>query len=88
MANAIEYVVQVDTSKIKDGYYEGSATMRNAIASATTTGLVTIVQSKDIIFKEGDNSYIVFSPKRTRIMDQYFLSYMLKSFYLKNKHLL
>lgn len=67
-ADGIEYIVKVDTSKLKSGYYEGSAIMRDAISAATTSGLVTIIQGKDIIFNDGQEVYIIFSPKRTRII--------------------
>lgn len=67
-ADGIEYIVKVDTSKLKGDYYEGSAIMRSAISSAKTSGLVTIVQGKDEIFHSGQNIYIIFSPKRTRII--------------------
>lgn len=67
-ADGIEYIVKVDTSKLKSGYYEGSAVMRNAISSATTSGLVTIIQGKDTVFDVNQDVYIIFSPKRTRII--------------------
>ncbi len=67
-ADGIEYIVKVDTSKLKDGYYEGSAVMRNAISTATTSGLVTIIQAKDTSFNIGQEVYIIFSPKRTRVI--------------------
>ena len=67
-ADGIEYVVKVDTSNLKDEYYEGSTMMRNAISTAKTGGLITIVQGKDVIFNEGDPIYIIFSSKRTRII--------------------
>lgn len=64
-----EYLVKVDTSKIKSNYYEGSAAMRNVISTAVTTGLVTIIQTKsEYPISEGQKVYIIFSDKRTRII--------------------
>ena len=63
-----EYIVQIDPSKIKGDYYEGSPAMRNAIAAATTGGLITIVQAADSLIKEGDRVYVIFSDKRARVI--------------------
>lgn len=63
-----EYIVKVDTSKLKDNYYEGSKSMRAAISSATTSGLVTIVQGKDKLLPVGSKVYVIFSDNRTRII--------------------
>ena len=65
-----EYIVKLDTSKLKSGYYEGSGAMRGAISSATTNGLVTIVQGNDVVLAEGDKVYAIFSDKRTRLIKQ------------------
>lgn len=67
-SEGIEYIVKVDNSKLKGKYYEGSGAMRNAISSATTSGLVTIVQSNDNPLVEGQSVYVIFSDKRTRII--------------------
>ena len=42
--------------------------MRNAISAATTSGLITIIQGADTVLKEGEQVYIIFSDKRTRII--------------------
>ena len=42
--------------------------MRNAISSATTSGLITIIQGTDNVLKEGQKVYVIFSDKRTRII--------------------
>lgn len=42
-----EYVVKVDVSKLKSDSYIGSGAMRNAISSATTNGLITVIQKAD-----------------------------------------
>lgn len=63
-----EYIVKVDTSKLKSDYYEGSSAMRNAISSATTSGLITIIQGTGNVLKEGQKVYVIFSDKRTRII--------------------
>ena len=54
-----EYIIKVDTSKLKSSYYEGSHAMRNAISSATTSGLITIVQAADQLVKEGEEVYVM-----------------------------
>ncbi|RZI46309.1 hypothetical protein EDM53_04060 [Rickettsiales endosymbiont of Peranema trichophorum] len=64
----MEYVVKVDRSQISDGYYEGSAVMRNAIAAAKATGLITIIQGKDQLINVGQGVYIILSPKRARVI--------------------
>lgn len=63
-----EYLIKVDTSKIKSNYYEGSTAMRNVISSAVTSGLITVVQGTDIVIREGQKVYVIFSDKRTRII--------------------
>ncbi len=67
-SEGMEYIVKVDTSKLKGDYYEGSSSMRNAISSATTSGLVTVVQGRDNAISEGRKVYVIFSDKRTRIV--------------------
>jgi outer membrane lipoprotein SlyB len=63
-----EYIIKVDNSKLKDTYYEGSGAMRSAISSATTNGLVTIVQGADVVLQKGDPVYVIFSDKRSRVV--------------------
>jgi len=64
-----EYIVKVDTKKLSnDDYYEGSATMRSAVASAKTSGLITIVQGDKNPFPEGLSVYVIVSEKRARII--------------------
>ena len=69
-----EYVVKVDASNLKDDYYEGSGAMRSAISSATTNGLVTIVQgdAPEQALKAGDGVYVIFSDKRSRVIKKQF----------------
>jgi outer membrane lipoprotein SlyB len=67
-AKGYEYVVKVDTSKLKSNYYEGNTAMRNAISSATTSGVVTIVQGADTVLSVGQKVYIIFSDDRTRVV--------------------
>ncbi len=67
-AQGYEYIVKVDTSKLKSNYYEGNAAMRNAISSATTSGIVTIVQGTDTVLTVGQKVYVIFSDDRTRIV--------------------
>lgn len=68
-ANGYEYIVRVDRSKIKgDQHYDGSLAMRNAIASAAATGLITVVQGTDVVFGPGQKVYMIISDKRTRII--------------------
>ena len=63
-----EYIVKVDTSKMKDGYYDGNEAMRNAISTARASGLVTIVQGADHVLKEGQKVYVIYSENRTRVI--------------------
>ncbi len=63
-----EYIVQVDTSKIKDGYYEGNAAIRNVISTARASGLITVIQSKENPIKEGQKVFVIFSNNRTRVV--------------------
>lgn len=63
-----EYIIKVDTSKLKSDYYEGNAAMRSAISSATTSGLITVVQSIKDPLNEGQKVYVIFSDKRTRVI--------------------
>lgn len=63
-----EYLVKVDPTAIKSDYYEGNAAMRNAIAAATTSGLITVVQAADKILGEGQRVYVIFSGNRTRVI--------------------
>ncbi|MCC8369499.1 MAG: hypothetical protein LN573_05520 [Rickettsia endosymbiont of Oxypoda opaca] len=63
-----EYLVKVDTSKIKSDYYEGNSAMRNVISTAVTSGLITVIQATDSNIKTGQKVYIIFSEKRTRVI--------------------
>ena len=63
-----EYVIKVDTSNLKDNYYEGSDSMKHAISSATTNGLITVVQGIENPLLEGQDVYVMFSNKRTRVI--------------------
>ncbi|MCE3233063.1 MAG: pcp [Rickettsiaceae bacterium] len=67
-SEGFEYIIKVDTKNLKSDYYEGSASMRNAISSATTSGLVTVVQGKDVALNKGQSVYVIFSDKRTRVI--------------------
>ncbi len=65
-----EYIVKLDTKNLKSNYYEGTGAMRSAISSATTNGLVTIVQGNDTLLQKGQRVYAIFSDKRTRLIAQ------------------
>jgi outer membrane lipoprotein SlyB len=71
-STGIEYIVKVDTSKLRDDYYEGSSLMRNSLAAVKTTGIVTIVQAKekknDRPIEIGQKVLVIVSEKRTRIV--------------------
>ena len=67
-SQGIEYIIKVDTSKLNSDYYQGNSAMRNAISSATTSGLITIVQSPENPISEGQQVYVIFSDKRTRVI--------------------
>ncbi|MBA8666323.1 hypothetical protein H1Q59_00205 [Holosporaceae bacterium 'Namur'] len=66
-ANGSEYIVKVDISKLKNVYYEGSSAMRNAISTATTSGLIAVVQSNVPLLQEGQKVYVIFSNSGARI---------------------
>ncbi len=66
-SDGAEYIIKIDTSKIKDGYYDGNAAMRNVVASART-GLITVVQSPDAALHEGQDVFVIYSSNRTRII--------------------
>jgi outer membrane lipoprotein SlyB len=63
-----EYMIKVDTSGLNSDYYEGSPAMRAAISSATTSGLITVIQGKDVYIPAGKKVFIVFSDNRTRVI--------------------
>jgi outer membrane lipoprotein SlyB len=63
-----EYIVKVDVSKLKSAYYEGNAAMRNAISSATTSGVITVVQGANEVMQKGQNVFVIFSDDRTRVI--------------------
>lgn len=67
-ANGYEYIIKVDVSKLKSKYFEGTKAMRAAISSATTSGLITVVQGDDMQIAEGTPVYVIFSDKRTRVI--------------------
>ncbi len=67
-SQGIEYIVELDTSKLKNTYYEGNAAMRNAISTATTSGVITVVQSMDNAIQVGQSVYVIFSDNRTRVI--------------------
>lgn len=68
----MEYIIQVDTSKIRDDYYEGAASIRNALAAAKVNGIITVIQGKpgpkDEKIFEGQDVMVIISDKRTRII--------------------
>ncbi len=66
--DGIEYIIKVNTSNLKSDYYEGTGAMRQAISSATTSGLVTIVQGKADPLAKGQKVYVIFSDKRVRVI--------------------
>lgn len=67
-SKGMEYIVEVDVSKLKNTYYEGNAAMRNAISSATTSGVITVVQSADNPVAVGQNVYVIYSADRARVI--------------------
>lgn len=67
-SKGLEYIVKVDTSKIKDQYFDGNAAMRNVVATAKLNGLVTVVQQDKESLKEGQKVYVIFSENRTRVI--------------------
>ena len=72
----VEYIVQVDRSKLKEDYYEGSRLVRNALAAVRATGIITIVQSKEKKdapkISEGQDVLVILSEKRTRLIPSTF----------------
>jgi outer membrane lipoprotein SlyB len=71
-AEGFEYVVKVDVSKLKNTemYYDGNTMIRNTIASAVTSGLITVVQSDKAPLAPGQKVFITFSNNRTRVVAQ------------------
>lgn len=68
-SKGMEYIVKLDMSKFKDGYYEGTPAMRNVLSTAKTSGLITVVQSaSDNVVAEGQKVYVIFSNNRTRVI--------------------
>lgn len=68
-SKGMEYIVELDMSTFKDGYYEGSTAMKNVLSTAKTTGMITVVQSaKDNVASEGQKVYVIFSNNRTRVI--------------------
>lgn len=66
-SKGFEYIIKVDTADLKQADYHGSESMRKAVSSATTNGLITVVQSGKPI-SEGEMVYIIFSENRTRVI--------------------
>lgn len=67
-SQGMEYIVEVDISKLKNTYYEGNAAMRSAISSATTSGVITVVQSAENAVSVGQNVYVIYSADRARVI--------------------
>lgn len=67
-AKGIEYIVKVDTSKMKDTYFDGNASMRNVVATAKLNGLVTVVQGVENTLGVGQKVYVIYSENRTRVI--------------------
>ena len=63
-----EYIIKIDTKNLGDDYYEGSPMMKNAISSARTSGLITVVQNTKEPLREGQHAYVIISDKRARII--------------------
>jgi outer membrane lipoprotein SlyB len=70
-SKGFEYIVKVDASKIKDGYYDGNASIRNAVSTARAGGLVTVVQGADNALGQGQRVYVIYSENRTRVVPAY-----------------
>ncbi|MDX1916833.1 MAG: hypothetical protein SFT68_02500 [Rickettsiaceae bacterium] len=74
-SKGIEYIVEVDTSKTKDDYYQGSSLMRNALAAIKASGMVTVVQSMnkdEPILNQGQKVLVIVSEKRSRVIPSNF----------------
>ena len=71
-APGTEYIIKVDTSKLSQDYYEGSALMRNALAAVKASGIVTVVQAKDKKSEQplaiGQKVLVIISEKRARVI--------------------
>jgi outer membrane lipoprotein SlyB len=67
-SKGFEYIIKVNKENISEGYYEGSPIMRNAISSARTSGIMTIVQSTKDPIAEGSDVYVIISDKRARVI--------------------
>ncbi len=69
-SKGFEYIVKLDQDRLQSAYYEGSQAMKDAVSTAVTSGLVTVVQGGNKAYTEGQSVYVIFSGKRTRVIPQ------------------
>jgi outer membrane lipoprotein SlyB len=70
-SKGFEYIIKVDVSKLKHDagdLHFTNPTIKNAVASAKTNGLITVVQGKDVILQKGQPVYVIYSDNRTRVV--------------------
>ncbi len=72
--DALEYVIKLDTSEINKDLpplvnFLSEGTLKT-VNAATTSGLVTVVQGKDIIHKKGDDVFVIFANNRVKVAPQ------------------
>jgi len=67
-SKGFEYIIKVDTEKLKDAYYRGNDSMKSVISAAMTNGLITVVQNGKKPIGEGQDVYVIFSNNRTRVI--------------------
>ena len=67
-SKAFKYIIKVDISNLKSDYYEGSPEIRAAISWATTSGLITVLQGKDVRLGPNTKAYVIFSDLRVRVI--------------------
>jgi len=67
--DGFEYILQVDTSNIdKQADYYANSSIRAVASSATTDGLITIVQGNDTVINKGQEVFAIFNGSRARIV--------------------
>lgn len=70
--NGIEYIVKIDRSKLANEYNANSAFVKQALSVAKTTGVITVVQSKEAKNNEpisvGQAVLVIISDSRARVI--------------------
>jgi len=72
VSNGVEYIVKVDNSKIKKDYDARSKFVRQSLSTAATTGIITVIQSKESKNADpittGQPVLVIISDSRARVI--------------------